>query len=161
MNSPILPDDRVEMLKALYKTSISAAKLFDNFANRKKDRKVTEVDRVQQLFPELSRGDIVEVFKKLGEFGVGRFLIGRRGSPTRFEWSSSLRSVGRAAQGQGGVVAVADASEADDEADASRMIRHEYRLRADFTAQIELPSDLTGREAARLADFIRTLPFQE
>jgi hypothetical protein len=65
--------------------------------------------------------------------------------------------VGKAASGQGTVEAVS--REPDEEDKALQTIRHEYRLRPDFTAQIELPEDLTTREAARLADFLKTLPF--
>jgi hypothetical protein len=35
-----------------------------------------------------------------------------------------------------------------------------FTLRPDLVVAFELPRDLSGREASRLADFIRTLPFE-
>jgi len=154
-----LGDDRAEMLQALYKTSVPAAKLLNHFASRRRDRKIIEVDRLCEILPDVSRSEIIDTLKKLDEFRFGRFLVGRRGAVSRFEWEVSLRSVGRAAMGEGTVEAVSSESEEDEEAQAPRAIRHEYRLRPDFAAQFELPEDLTAREANRLADFLKTLPF--
>ncbi len=39
-------------------------------------------------------------------------------------------------------------------------IGHRFVLRPDFQVQLELPQDLNQREANRLAEFIRTLPFE-
>ncbi len=161
MTSPSLAQDRLDMLRALYKTSVPAAKMLENFANRKRDRRIVEVGRVQEILPELDRSSIVEVFRKLAEIGFGHFVIGRRGAPSRFEWTVSLQSVGKAAMGHGEVEAVADNEIEEEESSSPQPVRHEYRLRPDFTARLELPADLTAREAIRLADFIRTLPFDE
>ena len=38
-------------------------------------------------------------------------------------------------------------------------IDHRYRLRADWIVDFNLPADLTAWEAARLSEFIKTLPF--
>ena len=60
--------------------------------------------------------------------------------------------------GEGQIVqAVEDADQEDLQPSA---IKHSYRLRPDFIVQIELPADLNAREAERLADFIKTLPFE-
>jgi len=154
-----LDRDRIERLQALYKANASVAKILDNLAARKRDRKIVEVGRLKEILPDVKRTEIVEVFKELAELGFGRFMVGRRGAASRFEWDVSLRSVGRAAMGKGTVEAASE--ELDDEETTPPIIRHEYRLRSDFTAQIELPANLTTREAARLADFLRTLPFAD
>ena len=154
-----LTPDRTEMLKALYKTSAPAAKILVHFANRRKDRKTVEVDRLQEILPDVARGEIIDVLKKLDDLKIGRFLVGRRGAVSRFEWDFSLRSVGKAAMGEGTVEPVAAEFDEGEEAQPSAVIRHEYRLRSDFAAHIELPADLTAREANRLADFVKTLPF--
>jgi hypothetical protein len=159
MAAASLDSDRVGVLQALYKTSAPAAKVLGNFATRKRDRKVIEVARLEEILPDLSRGEIVDVFKKLAELGFGSFLVGRRGAASRFVWDVSLCSVGRAAMGQGTVKAVSE--EPDEEERPTLTIRHEFSLRPDFKAQIELPVNLTAREAARLADFLRTLPFAD
>jgi hypothetical protein len=153
-----LNNDAVERLQALYKSSSPAAKILDNFASRARDRRVVEVDRLEQILPDLARTEIIELFRKLDEFGFGQFLIGRRGAPSRFEWDVSLRSVGQAAAGQGTIVHTPQ--DLDDGVQPVHAIKHPYRLRADFIAQIELPADLTTREAERLAEFIKTLPFE-
>lgn len=157
MTSHSLHQDRLDALRALYKTSSTAAKMLDHFASRVKDRKVVEVDRMMAILPDITRADIIDVFKKLEELGFGRFVVGRRGASSRFEREVSLISLGRAAAGQDAIIAVADDS---DDADEAVTIRHEYRLRPNFSAQIELPADLTVKEAERLASFIRTLPFE-
>ena len=38
-------------------------------------------------------------------------------------------------------------------------IEHRYQLRPDRQVLLVLPADLTAREAGRLAEFIKTLPF--
>ena len=112
------------------------------------------MDRLGKILPDLTQSEIINVLKRLDEFGFGHFLVGRRGAASRFEWDVSLRSVGKAALGKGNVEPV---SAEPDEEDEPETIRHEYRLRPDFTAQIELPADLTSREATRLTDFMKTL----
>ncbi len=158
MNQETLNQDRIDALRALYKTSAPASKILDHFASRIRDRKVVEVDRLMKILPEITRADIIEVFKKLGELGFGQFVVGRRGASSRFERKVSLPSLGRAAAGHDSVIAIAEDS--DDAGDEPITIHHEYRLRPTFTAQIELPADLTVKEAERLASFIRTLPFE-
>jgi hypothetical protein len=41
------------------------------------------------------------------------------------------------------------------------MFVHTFQLRSNLTVSFRLPSDLRPTEAGRLADFIRTLPFDE
>ncbi len=132
-------------------------KLLDHFASRVRDRKVIEVDRLEQLLPDVTRAEIIDVFRKLDELGFGRFVVGRRGASSRFEREVSLPSLGRAAAGRGAVIAAPD--DPDDAEDD--LICHQYRLRPTFTAQIHLPADLTAKEAERLASFIQTLPFEK
>ena len=40
------------------------------------------------------------------------------------------------------------------------LFKHTFRLRPDQSVTVELPADLTSQEAARMARFIETLPFQ-
>ncbi|SRR5579885_476930 len=155
---PLNEEDRTDALRAFYKTSTAAAKILDHFASRVRDRKVVEVDRLERLLPDITRADIIDVFKKLDELGFGRFVVGRRGASSRFKPKVSLPSLGKAAAGLGAIAAVAeDSNDAEDEAIT---ISHQYRLRPTFVARIDLPADLTEKEAERLASFIRTLPFE-
>lgn len=145
-------------LRALYKTSAPAAKILDHFASRVRDRKAVEVDRLMTILPEITRADIIDVFRKLEGLGFGQFVVGRRGASSRFVRKVSLPSLGKAAAGQDSVIPIAEDS--DDADDEPITIHHEYRLRPTFAAHIELPADLTVKEAERLAGFIRTLPFE-
>ena len=154
-----LDDGRIATLQALYRTSVPASKLLDNFASRRRDRKIIEVDRLEQIHPDVTRTEIIDILKKLDEFGLGHFLVGRRGAASRFEWDVTMQSVGKAALGEGVIEDVS--GELDDEDAFPQTVHHEYRLRADFTAHIELPLDLSTREAVRLADFLKTLPFND
>lgn len=158
MSMEPLNEDRTDALRTFYKTSAAAAKILDHFASRVRDRKVVEVDRLEKLLPDITRADIIDVFKQLDELGFGRFVVGRRGASSRFEREVSLPSLGKAAAGLGAIVAIAEDS--DDAEDEAITISHQYRLRPTFVAQIDLPADLTENEAERLAGFIRTLPFE-
>ena len=40
-------------------------------------------------------------------------------------------------------------------------LTHVFHLRTDFDVEIQLPSDLTPREAARIAAFVSVLPIEE
>jgi len=108
--------------------------------------------------------DAIRVLKELDGLGLGRYLVGRRGGTTRFEWNRHPASVARAARGE---VDDLPPSIYDEEADAFEnlgpdhkdTIVDEYKLRLDFQVRTLLPSDLTKEEAGRLADHIRTLYF--
>ena len=69
--------------------------------------------------------------------------------------------VGQAASGNSVRVSALD----DDESETAvypglALLPHDYRLRADLTVRLSLPSNLTSSEAHRLAEFIKTLPFE-
>ena len=100
-------------------------------------------DRVRESHPNVDRQEIVALLKDLEEAGFGRFLAGRRGHPSRLEWS---------------LEDVAESGEISDSEVSS--LRHQFRLRRDSTVLFDLPEDLTKSEAQRLADFVLTLPFE-
>ena len=50
--------------------------------------------------------------------------------------------------------------EAGEENRGNSLFKHTFRLRPDQSVTVELPADLTSQEAARMARFIETLPFQ-
>ncbi len=127
----------------------------------------------------LSRLQAVSLCKQLQDATVGRFIAGRRGRPSRLEWNVDPRAVGA-------VIAQSEESpeEEIDEETAPRRARaqqhqqqraqpepevavqmsdrededrYAYRLRQDRQVHFALPVDLTQREAARLAEFVRAL----
>jgi hypothetical protein len=149
-------------LRELYSRNKVAAAVLDYFAGRKNAARRTTVDRVLKVMreqgAEISRGGLIEVFRNLEAAGCGTFVVGRRGQPSRFAWQVGLVSVGQAAAGKG--EHIEDISgDAVEEETGEQTLEHRFQLRPDQQVRLELPRDLTSREASRLADFIRTLPF--
>lgn len=101
--------------------------------------------------------------------GYGSLIVGRRGYPTRFAWSKVPASV--AAQSSSNAKAskrAASASAADTgskaaapaaPAGAAGNLVHSLQLRNGTTIHLELPANLTTREAERLAYWVQALPF--
>lgn len=151
----------VGQLRKLYKQSQAARALLDEFAGRKNSLTTTSVDRLVRIFKDrdepLARGDVIDVFKSLEEIGSGKFRIGRRGKRSRFEWRDDMISVGQAASGEQERIDARPPDAPEEEPDDG-LVSRPYLLRSDMTVTLDLPVDLTEREARRLADFVLTLP---
>jgi hypothetical protein len=156
-----------KVLKHLYANSPVAKATLDYFASRTYNAVSTKVDsletRLRRAGHELPRRDVVGVLKQLADAGCGNFVTGRRGQPSRLEWSVQLTSVAKAARGEGSAVAKLDPTETEvpeEEDDVpAGLLRHPFRLRPELTLSLDLPENLTAKEAMRLADFVKTLPF--
>lgn len=148
-------------LQSYYNENPTAKALFDHLASRERDRSTTTVDRLLSSLVgdghQMSRGDVVRVLQRLEELGCGRFVPGRWGHPSRFEWEVGLTDVGRAAAGEAVKIEAAPENEPDEPQDD--LLEHHFRLRKDLDVPFKLPADLNQSEAARLAAFIQTLPF--
>lgn len=153
----------IASLRKLYAASRSAKAAFDHFAQRRNNSARTTIDRLQSALrgggQDVSRRDVIELFKSLQDAGCGTFVVGRRGKPSRFEWSVDLTDVGRSAAGEHVKVEAITESDQEDIDDNGEMVEHRYHLRAGVELRIALPRDLTVSEAGRVADFVRTLPF--
>ena len=106
----------------------------------------------------IPRRDLVSLLQSLARAGAGRFKIGRRGKPSRFEWAAPVNRIANSVIGErppGAVLAV-PGSRPTAAASADAQLIHSYHLRRGLIVSIPLPIDLTDREAGRLADFIRT-----
>jgi len=165
MNSTVFDVD-FECLRSLYGRSAAAQAILDHFAGRERNQRTTKVDRVLEILQsseeEISRGDVIDVFKAFEECGCGHFKAGRRGKKSRFEWTARMITVGQAAAGETDRIEALTAEDVDDEDEGSETsLDHAYRLRPDFNVPLQLPKDLTTTEAERLARFILTLPFQQ
>jgi hypothetical protein len=166
-----IKSDLVVGLRGLYVNNDVAKRLFDNFATRKKDMRVTPVARAAYL-ADATQGEMVALFRALDELGAGEFKLGRRGSKTRIEWLYSQCSLGQVAQGAASHPESIDPTdfeeddtelaeiEGTDSADGE-WITHSFQLRADLRITLNLPADITTKEADRLAGFIRQVPFDE
>ena len=151
-------------LRKLYDENSSARAVLDHFARRERNRGTTSVDRIQSKVSaegeKISRWDVIKVFRELQECGCGNFLVGRRGATSRFEWDVEMVGVGQAAARETEQVEEVSLEEAEEEDGDNNLFEHTFRLRIDQSVTMELPKDLTSQEAARMARFIETLPFQ-
>jgi len=152
-------------LQRFYAGDEAAHRILDHLASRKRDRGSTTVNRLQANLESqgrtISRGQVIRVLKRLQQLGCGRFMAGRKGWASRFEWGVGMVDVGRAAAGapvEPGLLSARDAEEADDE-ELGQVLDHPFQLRRNLTVTVSLPDDLTPAEAGRVADFIKTLPF--
>jgi hypothetical protein len=95
----IKADVRIAELHKLYKNNEQAKLVLDWMATRSNNSSVTVLDN---LLPkvDIERNDLINVLRTFEETGLGKFIIGRRGSKTRFAWALGLVSVGRVARGE-------------------------------------------------------------
>lgn len=89
----------VEAVQALYDQNPHAKQLFDWTASLQRDATATTIDRISQVL-EISRKAAVSLAQQLDDAGCGEFIVGRRGSPSRFEWAYSRVSLGQVAAGE-------------------------------------------------------------
>jgi hypothetical protein len=152
-------------LKALYGSDRCASALLDYCRARTNNSSESKVGTiVDALDSKFSRLQIIKVLKKLENLKVGKFIEGRRGKESRFSWVESMIEVGALASGAGGsseAQLLSTAGEKHTEGTpVVALLGHSFRLRPDITIALALPPNLTLNEASRLADFIRTLPFE-
>jgi hypothetical protein len=88
-----------DALKELYEEDAGARRFFQWAAERQNDAAQTSIERVEQK-AGVDRRKAIEMARQLEDLGCGRFVMGRRGAPSRIEWNVSLKSIGRAAIGQ-------------------------------------------------------------
>ncbi len=165
MASPIFD---IAALKQLYNENPTAKAVLDHVAGRKNNSAEITVDRVESLLEKngdaIGRQRLIDAFKEFDRVGLGRFIVGRRGASTRLEWRVPMIDAGRAARGEQLEVPLLDPndellSESKAEPTRSDYIRHCFNLRPNCSVALDLPSDFTEKEALRLADYIKTLPF--
>jgi len=152
-------------LRALVGENEAARRLFKRFAGRKNDAREMNVERAAWLASS-DYQTMLGVFKELDRLGAGVFVVGRHGYASRIQWNYSIRSLGEIAMGESNLPedvpadAVAeDLAEDGDEETGNASIKHEFQLRQGFKVQFALPADLTEKEAERLGQFVKTLPF--
>jgi len=171
MNRQSSSEVDVEELQALYQSDSCARALLDYAASRTRNSTESRVDRLltvlrNQEESAFSRPELISALKQLADAGAGDFIIGRRGQPSRFQWAVAMISVGKAARGEEDVMIESiDDIDVDENLDsetfetAEGSLRHTYVLRPGYEVCLDLPENLSAKEAARLSDFVRTLPF--
>jgi hypothetical protein len=142
----------------------STRKLFD-WAAKQGFPKESTVDQIERG-AKLDRAYVIYAMKELGQLGFGRFVVGRRGNDSRMVWKVRLGDLGRCAQGETVEFDEPELTpvlprESETATEGAQDIVHFYQLRPDRKLSLSLPSDLTPREARRLANFILSLPFED
>jgi hypothetical protein len=84
-------------LRVAYREDESVRLIINHLASRERNQNETQVDRLETLLGRegavLSRSAIIRAFRRLDILGVGRFIPGRKGHATRFEWYEKSLSV--------------------------------------------------------------------
>jgi hypothetical protein len=168
-------DIDMDAIRDLYSKNPTAKLAFDDFATRKLNRRETTVERLHAVLAaknlNVSYANVRDFLRELAKLKCGEYRIGRRGWHSRLVWIVGLVSLGQAAAGTRANVEKLNFAEAAEETDPAEEpepaspraetldIRVIYPLRIDRHIEFLIPKDLTTREAQRLADFIKTLPF--
>lgn len=166
-------------IRKLYEGSEVAKIILEYFASRKRNKRYTTVDRLYEVLfakgHKVSHREIRKVLMRLGDLHCGEFILGRHGGETRVKWSVGFIGLGQAAAGQHTeITELTDdevVKEDEDEAGEQELagaeetptsdMKIKYPLRPVRDVEFVLPKDLTAREAHRLAEFIKTLPFED
>ncbi len=157
-----MPD--TQRLRELVNSNPRARAFLELAARRERNQNVTNVERaltnLQNAGHDVSRGQLISVFRSLDELECGDFKTGRRGWPSRFEWTTEIISVGRAAIGEQENIQQIEIAEEDQVEDELDWLTHTFHLRPNVEIELELPMDLSPNEASRLTQFIAALPFE-
>jgi hypothetical protein len=164
-------------LRKLYRDDYVARGLLDGLIERKTGASSTTVNQVLEIIGRLAataggseaarRARVTHILRELERLECGSYVIGRRGHESRFMWRYIAMSVGQAAAGKGELIEQANATAAAavpleaKEVAANGMLQVTFPLRLSLSITLNLPTDLTTAEAARLSDFIKTLPFSQ
>jgi hypothetical protein len=90
-------DADVVGLRDAYSKDEEMRLVIDHFAARERNRHVTNADSLVSALHRsktpLSRPVVIRVLRSLDALGLGRFIAGRKGYPTRFEWHERSLSI--------------------------------------------------------------------
>jgi hypothetical protein len=89
----------IEKLRKLILTNAAAKSIMTWAAGRDKNSTATSLDRICRKV-KLEKDDAVQALQQFEKLGVGKYIIGRKDNPTRFEWHFGLVTVGMAARGK-------------------------------------------------------------
>jgi hypothetical protein len=156
----------VESIIPNHRVSIPIMSLFKD---RERNANTTKVETIENSLRDsethFSRYEIIKFLQELATVGCGKFVVGRRGQPSRFEWQVDARELSQA-------LLEKTASHVDkpdlalNGAETHKgttptslsTLNHRFNLRPDFVVTMILPVDLTSNEAQRLQHFIGALP---
>ncbi len=161
-------------LMRIYQDSEGFRSLIAVLSRYERNRSVIPLRTIVDKFPDDGRPSSAHrkaaqlALRELENLEFGRLVIGRRGAETRFEWSVQMQDVlgeldqcAESRQPQSLQASPAESGSfqvAREEVKGS--VVHRFYLRKDFPVEMSLPVDLRAAEAERLANFVRTLPFE-
>jgi 5-methylcytosine-specific restriction endonuclease McrA len=94
-------------LRAAYAEDTAVRVIIDHFASRQYSQNVTELDALRDKLERngmpFEKPHLIRALRRLDALGVGRFLVGRRGQATRFEWHEKSLTVRKLATDQASV----------------------------------------------------------
>lgn len=125
-----------EGLRELYEEESGAREFLKWASERQNDATRTSIDRLEQK-AGVDRRKAIDLAKQFDRLGCGRYIIGRRGAPSRIEWAFSLKSIGRAAVGETSALETMDPDLVAESADV-----------ADLKKEDAAPSDSDGLSIA-------------
>jgi hypothetical protein len=154
-----------DVLRRTYAANPAVKAVCDHLASRDRNQNETKLHRIlmhlEQEGAEFRKAEVIAAFRALEAADCGKYVEGRHGWKSRFVWSVNSKHLAAVAAG-------ADAAEAEHEEvedsggdGSSELLEHTYWLRPDVSVSIELPADITQREAYRLSQFIDSLSFEE
>jgi hypothetical protein len=91
-------------LRAAYEEDPAVRVIIDHFASRQYNQNVTELDglrdKLERNGTPVEKPHLIRALRRMDALGVGRFLVGRRGQATRFEWHEKSLNVRELAKDQ-------------------------------------------------------------
>lgn len=152
----------LDQLSELYRSQESIQNLFDTLGEEPPEDGRTTVAELCEL-SELSRAEAIALLRELAELGVGKFTLGRRGHPSRLEWSVDPAELVSELDSSATQLAAAPAPPAPPSEPSgpppTGMVVHEFQLRPGLRIPLRLPADLSRGEAEALSSWVRLLSF--
>lgn len=120
---------------------------WNHVARKYPDVHSTSVDDLEEsLLAEghfVNRSIAVALLQEFDRLKLGSFRTGRRGHPTRINWTKKPRDL------------APTFDEGHPTPPATRMTEHEVPLRPGVVARVTIPLDITDVEAGRLCEFVK------
>jgi hypothetical protein len=155
-----------ERLQNAYRNDLAVKAVCDEMASRERNQSETKLRRIMARLKNdgvnVPKRDVIGAFRTLEECDCGQYVVGRHGWPSRFVWA--VGSLGVCQTAQGITTDIEPLPEANDEDETEAEIdsvTHVLRLREEFDVELQLPTDLTDKEASRIAAFVSALPIDE
>ena len=151
-------------LKTLYAAGGPAKEVLDHMAARDRNQRLTKLKvilrRLRADGSAIKKSEVIAAFRKLEQLDCGRYIEGRHGHDSRFDWEYTKSLV--ASKAAAGIEAASgdDGNETEDVYEYDT-VDHTYYLREDFSLTLTLPIDLTVNESKRLATFLKSLPLED